>query len=109
MRKSKVIFDFIHPDTQEDYHVEGYVHHGTPGIREPGARFAEPDEPDEWEFIRATLVTGQVLTESDLSESELDAIETAAFMDAEIQDWDGGDSAMERGVKFHQDFFSNQN
>lgn len=84
MKKSKVSFTFTHPSLKIDYHVEGFIHHGAPGQRVGSARFQEPDEPDEWEFISATMVIGgKVFTESDFSEDELELIENEAFENAE--------------------------
>ena len=84
MKKSKVSFTFTHPAVETEYHVEGFIHHGAPGQRVGSARFQEPDDPDEWEFVSATMVIGgRVFTESDFSEAELELIENEAFENAE--------------------------
>ncbi len=75
-----------------EYQIEGFIHPGQPAPPQDGARFQEPDDPDTFEFVSATMLLGGcVFGESDFSEAELSDIAIAAFDNAEIETYDAGE------------------
>ena len=85
--KTSVSFTWSNPGSEIEYHISGVIHPGRVGTRQGFDRFAEPDEPDEFQFLKATMVIGgKVFVESDFSEAEMDEIEAAAF-----ESYDGED------------------
>ncbi len=85
--KRNISFTWSNPGSEIEYHISGVILPGRPGTRHGFDRFAEPDEPDEFQFVSATMVIGgKVFGESDFSEAEMEGIEAAAF-----ESYDGED------------------
>ena len=85
--KRNISFTWSNPGSEIEYHISGVIHPGRAGTRHGFDRFAEPDEPNTFEFGSATIVIGnEVFFESDFSETELEEIEAAAF-----ESYDGED------------------
>ncbi len=79
--KRNISFTWSNPGSEIEYHISGVIHQGRVGTRQGFDRFAEPDEPDEFQFLKATMVIGgKVFVESDFSEVEMNEIEAAAKM-----------------------------
>lgn len=79
--KRTISFTWSNPGSEIEYRISGVINPGRAGTRHGFDRFAEPDEPNEFQFVSATMVIGgKVFFESDFSEVEMDEIEAAAKM-----------------------------
>lgn len=83
--KRNISFTWSNPGSETEYYITGVIHPGRPGTRQGFDRFAEPDEPDEFEFVSATL-NNEPVEDGWFSDDEFELIEAAAF-----ESYDGED------------------
>ncbi len=79
MKQIPVTAVFIPESTQQTLFVSGYITLGCPGMREPFARFQEPDDPDEVTIEVIVDEDGNEFYESDFTDQEIKSLHQKMF------------------------------